>query len=87
MLERLKDSYIFFDIDGTLSEYRYNDKVYSGLCPELGCQKLEDLLFSDLFYQARPLKTMQQIISQLNPKNVFILGTIVTNNEIEQKYR
>lgn len=87
MLEKLKDNFVFFDIDGTLSEYRYNNKIYSGLCPELGCQKLEDLLFSDLFYKARPLKTMQQIISLLNPQNIFILGTIVTNNEINQKYR
>ena len=40
MLEKLKDKYVFFDVDGTLSEYRYNDKLYSGGCPELGCQTL-----------------------------------------------
>ena len=86
MLERLKDKYVFFDVDGTLSEYRYNDKLYSGGCPELGCQTLEDLLFSNLFSKARPLKTMQMIVSNLDSNKVFILGTIVTNNEIEQKY-
>ena len=86
MLEKLKDKYVFFDVDGTLSEYRYNDKLYSGGCPELGCQTLEDLLFSNLFSKARPLKTMQNIISKLDSDKVFILGTIVTNNEIEQKY-
>ena len=85
MLEKLKDKYVFFDVDGTLSEYRYNDKLYSGGCPELGCQTLEDLLFSNLFSKARPLKTMQNIISKLDSDKVFILGTIVTNNEIEQK--
>lgn len=85
MLEKLKEKYIFFDVDGTLSEYRYNDKLYSGACPELGCQTLEDLLFSNLFSKARPLKTMQNIISKLDSDKVFILGTIVTNNEIEQK--
>lgn len=87
MLEKLKDKYVFFDIDGTLSEYRYNDKLYAGGCPEFGCQTLNDLLFSDLFLNARPLKNMQNIISKLNPKNIFILGTIVTNNEVEQKYK
>ena len=86
MMEKLKDKYVFFDVDGTLLEYRYNDKLYSGLRPELGCQILEDLLFSNLFSKARPLKTMQNIISNLDSNKVFILGTIVTNNEIEQKY-
>lgn len=87
MLENLKEKYVFFDVDGTLSEYRFKDKLYGGRCPELGCQSLEDSLFSDLFYKARPLKTMQNIISSLNPERVFVLGTIVTNNEINQKYR
>ena len=87
MLEKLKEKYVFFDVDGTLSEYRFNDKLYSGGCPELGCQSLEDLLFSNLFANARTLKNMQNIISQLDSDKVFILGTIVTNNEINQKYK
>lgn len=87
MLENLKEKYVFFDVDGTLSEYRFKDKLYGGRCPELGCQSLEDFLFSDLFYKARPIKTMQNIISNLNPEKIFVLGTIVTNNEINQKYK
>lgn len=87
MLKKLKEKYVFFDVDGTLSEYRFNDKLYSGGCPELGCQSLEDLLFSNLFANARPLKNMQKIISQLNSDKIFVLGTIVTNNEINQKYK
>ena len=78
MLENLKEKYVFFDVDGTLS---------GGRCPELGCQSLEDLLFSNLFLNARPLKTMQNVISNLDPDKVFVLGTIVTNNEINQKYK
>ena len=87
MFDKLKDKYVFFDIDGTLSEYRYNDILYGGRCNELGCQSLEDLLFGDLFYTARPLKTMQRIIENLDCDRVFILGAITTNNEMEQKYR
>ena len=87
MLKKLKEKYVFFDVDGTLSEYRFNDKLYSGGCPELGCQSLEDLLFSNLFANARPLNNMQKIISQLNSDKIFVLGTIVTNNEINQKYK
>ena len=86
MIEKLNNKYVFFDVDGTLSEYRYNDRLYAGGCSELGCQSLENLLFDDLFYKARPLKTMQNIIQKLNSNKVFILGTIVTNNEINQKY-
>lgn len=87
MLENLKEKYVFFDVDGTLSEYRFKDQLYGGRCPELGCQSLEDLLFSNLFLNARPLKTMQNVISNLDPDKVFVLGTIVTNNEINQKYK
>ncbi len=86
MLEKLKDKYVFFDIDGTLSEYRYDDQLYGGRCPELGCQSLENLLFSDLYYKARPLKNMQKLIEGLDPDKVFIIGAITTNNEMEQKY-
>jgi len=87
MLEILKNKYVFFDVDGTLSEYRYDDKLYNGGCSELGCQTLKDLLFSNLFFDARPLKTMQNIVNKLESDKVYILGTIVTNNEINQKYK
>lgn len=86
MLEKLKDKYVFFDVDGVLSEYRHRDQVYAGRDPELGCQTLNDLLFGDLFLKSRPLKTMQRIVSKLDPNKIFILGTIVTNNEVNQKH-
>lgn len=77
MIEKLKDKY-FFDVDGTLSEYRYKDILYGGRCSEFNCQSLEDLLFENLFYTARPLKTMQDIIKNLDNDK----GTVTTNNEI-----
>lgn len=86
MIEKLKNKYVFFDIDGTLSEYRYKDRLYGGACNELGCQSLEDLLFNNLFYTARPLKTMQKVIENLDSDKIFILGAVTTNKEIEQKY-
>lgn len=86
MIDKLHNKYIFFDIDGTLAEYRYADKLYGGRCVELGCQSLENLLFGNLFIKARPLKTIQKIISKLDNSRVFIIGTIVTNNEMKQKY-
>lgn len=86
MIDKLHNKYIFFDIDDTLAEYRYADKLYGSRCGELGCQSLENLLFGNLFIKARPLKTMQKIISKLDNSRVFIIGTIVTNNEMKQKY-
>ena len=86
MLEKLEGKYVFFDVDGTLSEYRFNDKLYASLKPELGCQTLEDFLFGNLFLKARPLKTMQRVIEKLDKDRIFVLGTIVSNNEINQKY-
>ena len=85
MIENLKEKYVFFDVDGTLSEYRYKDRLYGGGCSELGCQSLEDLLFNDLFYKARPLKTMQRVIENLDSNKILILGAVTTNTEIEQK--
>ena len=87
MIENLKDKYVFFDVDGTLSEYRYKDRLYGGGCSEFGCQSLEDLLFNDLFYKARPLKTMQRVIENLDSNKILILGAVITNTEIEQKYK
>lgn len=87
MLDKLKDKYVFFDVDGTLSEYRYNDILYGGRDYELGCQSLENLLFDNLFYTARPLKTMQNIIKNIDSNKMFILGAAATNNEINQKYK
>lgn len=87
MIEKLKDKYVFFDVDGTLSEYRYKDRLYGGGCSELGCQSLEDLLFNDLFYKVRPLKTMQIVIENLDSNKILILGAVITNTEIEQKYK
>ncbi len=86
MLKKLKDKYVFFDVDGTLSEYRFNDKLYEGRCAEFGCQSLNDLLFGEAFLNARPLKSMQKIIEELDSEKIFILGAFVTNNEINQKY-
>lgn len=70
MVEKLKTN-MYFWCRWTLSEYRYKDILYGGGCPELGCQSLEDLLFNDLFFTARPLKTMQKVIEKLDSDKIF----------------
>lgn len=86
MVELLKDKYVFLDLDGTLSPYRFNDHVNgrSGL----GGQSLKELLFDKtIFLKQRPLQTMITILKQINPEKLYILGANCTNNEIEQKLK
>jgi hypothetical protein len=47
VIDILKDKYVFWDIDGTLSEYRFNNHVNGG--DGLGGQSLKELLFDDVF--------------------------------------
>ncbi len=83
MLEKLKNKYVFFDVDGTLAEYRYNDHVSGG--NGWGGQTYEELFFGNVFVNNRPLKTMLHLIEQLEPEKVFVLGAITTNHEIDEK--
>lgn len=84
MLDKLKDKYCFFDLDGTLSEYRYNNHV-SGRTG-IGGQTFEELFFGDVFVSNRPLKTMVELIQKLQSDKVYVLGAITTNHEIHEKY-
>lgn len=61
MIEKLKGKCGFFDVDGTISEYRYNDRPYGEKCPDFKYQSPEDLLFNDLYYRTRPIKAMKKL--------------------------
>ena len=62
MIEKLKEKYVFFDIDGTLSDYKYNNKN-----SEIASYYLNTLLFSNSFLKPKPLKHMQNIIKKFKP--------------------
>ena len=83
MFEKLINKYVFFDLDGTLAEYRYNDHISGN--NNWGGQTFEELLFGDVFLKARPLKTMMELVKKLDPSKVYILGAITTNHEINEK--
>ena len=53
MLNKLKGKYVFFDLDGTLSEYRFNDHV-SGNNNWSG-QTFKELFFGNGFVNNRNL--------------------------------
>lgn len=84
MEEMLKNKCVFFDLDGTLSEYRFHDHV-SGR-NDWGGQTWEELFFGDVFVKNRPLKTMVELIQNLDCEKVYILGAITTNHEMDEKY-
>ena len=84
MLDKLKGKYIFFDLDGVLSEYRYNDKINGG--NDWGGQTFEEIFFGNVFVSNRPLQTMVELVEKLDSDKVYVLGAITTNHEIDEKY-
>lgn len=84
LIEKLKGKLVFFDFDGTLSEFRFFDKVG----PEtVTGELLYKFSFENVYDNVRPLSVMQQTIANMNPENVYILGAITINHEIEEKYK
>lgn len=87
-LEFLKDKYVFVDFDGTLCEYRYfghvSGKTINPNSKAFGGQTLNELLFES-YDDVRPLKTMQNLLKPLDPNKIYVLGAIITYNEIKTK--
>lgn len=76
----LKDKILFVDYEGTLSE----NPVGSNLDKTVN---FNDLLFKDVFANCQPIKKMQVFLEQFESHNIYIIGVIDTNREIEAKYR
>ena len=79
MFEKLKDKYIFFDLDGTLSECRFNNLVCTGLTAK-------EFLFGTAYIDNRPLKTMVELLKKLDSDKVYVLGGISAGHEMNEKY-
>lgn len=84
----LKNKYIFVDLDGTLCEYRYNNRVSGKTLdknsPIVAGHTLSELLFEG-YENVRPLKTMQNILSTVDPNKLYVLGACITFNEVKSK--
>ncbi|MCL2085748.1 hypothetical protein FWH09_02335 [Candidatus Saccharibacteria bacterium] len=85
LVEKIKGRIVFLDLDGTLSEYRYNNHI-SGGDGRRG-QTFEELFFGDVFINSRPLETMVDVVRELDPSRIYVLGAITTNHEIDEKYK
>lgn len=72
------NKYIFVDYEGTLSETPRG----SGKNGEV---LLSDLLFGDVFTQLKPNEQVRMYLLHQNTENIYVLGVVDTNREIEQK--
>ena len=75
----LENKILFIDYEGTISENPKGNNLDGSAC-------LNDLSFKNVFNECKPINKIQNLLRKLEPKNIYILGVIDTNKEIEQKY-
>ena len=82
----LKNKYIFVDIDGTLSEYRFNDHVSAKDGTQNG-QTIEEIEHN-IFLYSRPLKKIIKKITKAYRKGVggiWVIGAVISPIEVVDK--
>ncbi len=77
------NKYIFWDIDGTLAPYRFNNHVGDpeGTNSGMSLKEIED----GIFLERKPSKHMQKVISECGAKENIIMSHCI--NEKEKKIR
>ena len=65
---------IFLDYEGVLCETPAESPT------------LNELLFEKPFSKLKPITKIQKLLEKVNPKRIYVLGVVDTNNEIQQKY-
>lgn len=75
IVENLKDKKCFFDFDGTLCECRFMKAMGEG-CSFVNkdCNFLELCIIEDPYKDARPVGIMKEVLENLNPENIYVLG-------------
>lgn len=76
----MKSKYVFVDYEGTLSEKAKGHGRKGGA-------NLNDQLFSNVYKNLPKIDKVYNYLVEFDPKNIYVVGTIETNKEIEQKYR
>lgn len=82
-VENLRDKYVFWDIDGTLAPYRFNDHVADpdGTNNGMSLKEIED----GVFLYRKPSKHMQRVVSKSEAKENIIMGHCLVEKEIIDK--
>lgn len=79
----LKDKYVFWDFDGTLTAYGLDtgETFYN----ELSIEENEKFLFSDIYKNKKPIKEIQDISNNLPADKQFLCGALIYGREITDK--
>lgn len=79
----LKDKYVFFDIDGTLAAYRFNDHVSDplGTSNEMSILEIED----GIFFKRKPSLLMQKVLLENEAKENIALSYCLNEKERTDK--
>ncbi len=79
----LKDKYVFFDIDGTLAAYRFNDHVSDPLGTSNGMSILE--IEAGIFFKRKPSLLMQKVLLENEAKENIALSYCLNEKERSDK--
>lgn len=80
-----KGKYIFWDIDGTLAPYRFNNHVGDPNGTNNG-QSLEEIE-NGIFFERKPSKHMQNVVNTCESKMNIIMGHSLNEKEIQDKHK
>ena len=79
----LRNKYIFWDIDGTLAEYRFNGHVSDpeGTDNGMSLKEIED----GVFLKRKPSYHMQMVLSTCGAKQNIVMGHCQVQKEMDDK--
>ena len=82
-IKDLKNKYVFWDIDGTLAPYRFNDHVGDpdGTNNGMSLKEIED----GVFLTRKPSKHMQKVLNTCKAKKHIVMGHCQVKKEMEDK--
>lgn len=83
-IKDLNDKYIFWDIDGTLAPYRFNDHVADpdGTDNGMSLQEIEE----GVFLNRKPSKHMQNVLKLCNAKEHIVISHCQIEKEMQDKH-
>lgn len=82
-IKDLENKYVFWDIDGTLAPYRFNNHVAdpNGTNNGMSLKEIED----GVFLTRKPSKHMQNVLDTCNAKENIVMGHCQVKKEMEDK--
>ena len=78
-----RNKYVFWDLDGTLAPYRFNNHVSDPNGTENGMSEQE--IENGIFFERKPSKHMQQVLKTCMAKKNIIVGHCLNQKEINDK--